>query len=43
MTSERLESLEADVNHVMGRGETSDVSGIPTLNRHVAQTYSLEE
>ena len=33
MTNERLETLEGDVNHVMGRGETSDVSGIPTLNR----------
>ena len=28
-----METLEADVNHVMGRGETSDISGIPTLNR----------
>ena len=33
LTQERLESLESDVNHVMGRGETSNVSGIPTLNR----------
>ena len=33
VTGERLESLETDVNHIMGRGETSDVSGIPTLNR----------
>lgn len=33
MINERLESLETDVNHVMGRGETSDVSGIPTLGR----------
>lgn len=33
MTAERLEALESDVNHVMGRGETSNVSGIPTLSR----------
>jgi len=33
ITQERLESLEQDVNHVMGRGETSGISGIPTLNR----------
>merc|ERR1719266_1853944 len=33
LTQERLEALEGDVNHVMGRGETSNVSGIPTLNR----------
>ena len=33
ITKERLESLETDVNHVMGRGETSNVSGIPTLDR----------
>ena len=26
-------TLEDDVNHVMGRGETSNVSGVPTLNR----------
>ena len=30
---EKLETIENDVNHIMGRGETSDVSGIPTLNR----------
>ena len=28
-----METLENDVNHIMGRGETSDVSGIPTLSR----------
>ena len=33
LTKERLEALETDVNHVMGRGETSNVSGIPTLDR----------
>jgi len=33
LTKERLEALETDVNHVMGRGETSNVSGIPTLER----------
>ena len=33
ITNEKLESLETDVNHIMGRGETSNVSGIPTLNR----------
>ena len=25
--------METDVNHIMGRGETSNVSGIPTLSR----------
>lgn len=28
LTNERLESLETDVSHIMGRGDTSDVSGI---------------
>lgn len=32
ITNERLETLETDVNHIMGRGETSGISGIPTLN-----------
>ena len=31
--NERMEVIENDVNHIMGRGETSDVSGVPTLNR----------
>ena len=28
---DRLDALEKDLQHVMGRGETSDVSGIPTM------------
>ena len=31
--NEKMEAIENDVNHIMGRGETSDVSGVPTLNR----------
>ena len=33
IVKERLEVMETDVNHIMGRGETSNVSGIPTLSR----------
>ena len=33
VVKERLEVMETDVNHIMGRGDTSDVSGIPTLSR----------
>ena len=32
-TSERLDSIEKDLNHLMGRGDTSNVSGIPTVVR----------
>ena len=28
---DRIESLEKDVDHIMSRGETSNVSGVPTL------------
>ena len=30
---DRIESLEKDVDHIMSRGETSNVSGVPTLVR----------
>ena len=30
-SSDKLESIEKDVDHLMGRGETSDVSGVPTM------------
>lgn len=33
VAGERLDNLEKDMDHIMGRGETSDVSGIPTINR----------
>ena len=32
--SDKLESIEKDVDHLMGRGETSDVSGVPTMVNH---------
>ena len=33
--------MENDVNHIMGRGETSNVSGIPTLNRLLSDIDEL--
>ena len=30
---DRIENLEKDVDHIMSRGETSNVSGVPTLVR----------
>ena len=41
LVNERLETVENDVNHIMGRGETSNVSGIPTLNRLLSDIDEL--
>ena len=42
--SDKLESIEKDVDHLMGRGETSDVSGVPTMVRnHLDATIVVEQ
>ena len=30
-TDDKLDSMEKDLDHLMGRGETSDISGVPTM------------
>ena len=30
-TDDKLDSMEKDLDHLMGRGETSDILGVPTM------------
>ena len=39
---ERIENLEKDVDHIMGRGETSNVSGVPTMVSYVITLHWLQ-
>ena len=39
---ERIENIEKDVDHIMARGETSNVSGVPTMVSYITVPYWLQ-
>merc|ERR1711978_187121 len=42
-SSDKLDSMEKDLDHLMGRGETSDISGVPTMPRLLKEIDECKE